>query len=131
MGNRIKELRKKSKLSQAQLAKKMNTTQANISSWEKNKWQPDNDALIKLSNIFECSIDYLLCKSNNLIDTYKAQPAPVEEKEELTDKQKELLSLIKNMDNDDINKIIGYAFSLSEKALTTEEKIEKLLKLKN
>lgn len=95
MGNRIKELRKKLNLSQTQLAKKMNTTQANISSWEKNKWQPDNEALIKLSNIFECSIDYLLCKSNDLITEKKLQPISVEVKEELTDKQKELLSLIK------------------------------------
>ena len=67
--NRIKELRKQKKWNQSVLAQKLNTTQANISGWEKSKWQPDNDALIKLSEIFNVSVDYLLGNTNEIIAT--------------------------------------------------------------
>lgn len=62
--NKIKELRKQNNLNQAQLAKLLNTTQTTISGWEKNKWQPDNDAIVKMCNIFSCSADYLLDMNN-------------------------------------------------------------------
>ena len=43
-----------------ELAKKLNTTQANISAWESGKWQPDSENLIKMSHIFDVTVDYLL-----------------------------------------------------------------------
>lgn len=58
--NRVKELRKKNNISQEKLSKLLNTTQSNISGWESDKWQPDNDNLIKMCDIFNCSLDYLL-----------------------------------------------------------------------
>ena len=68
--------------------------------------------------------------ANSILGEEKKQPEQVERevKDDLTNKQKELLNIIKNMGNDDINKVIGYAYSLNEKELSTEEKIEKLLK---
>lgn len=62
--NRVRELRKKNNISQEKLSKMLNTTQSNISGWESDKWQPDNDNLIKMSNIFNCSLDYLLGRDN-------------------------------------------------------------------
>lgn len=62
---RIRELRKSMKMNQVDLAKKINTTQSNISGWENDRWQPDNNTLIRLSNIFNCSIDYILGLDNN------------------------------------------------------------------
>ena len=67
--NKIKELRKQKNWNQTTLAKKLNTTQANISGWEKNKWQPDNGVLIKLSELFNVSIDYILGNTNELTTT--------------------------------------------------------------
>lgn len=58
--NRIKLLRTQKGLTQVQLAKLMNISQSNLSGWESEKWQPDNDSLIKLANYFDVSIDYLL-----------------------------------------------------------------------
>ena len=60
LANNIKELRKHNRISQMELAKKLNTTQANISAWESGKWQPDNENLIKMSHIFGVTVDYLL-----------------------------------------------------------------------
>lgn len=62
--NKIKELRKEKRISQEQLAKLLNTTQTTISGWEKDKWQPDNEAILKMCNIFSCSADYLLDRNN-------------------------------------------------------------------
>lgn len=58
--NRIKELRKLNGLTQNALAKKLGITQANLSGWENNHWQPDKDSLIKMADIFEVSVDYIL-----------------------------------------------------------------------
>lgn len=57
---RIKELRKEKNITQNELAKLLSTTTANISGWETEKWQPDINNLIKMSDIFECSIDFLV-----------------------------------------------------------------------
>ncbi len=58
--NRIKELRKQNNLNQFELAKICNTTNSNISGWENNKWQPDNDALIKMAEYFNVTVDYII-----------------------------------------------------------------------
>lgn len=123
----LKNIREKNNITQKKLSEILHCSQTLISKWEKGLREPSFEIVKKTAQYFNCSIDYLLGFS----DEQTPHPTPAEVKEELTDKQKELLSLIKNMDNDDINKIIGYAFSLNEKELTTEEKIEKLLKLKN
>ncbi len=99
MKNRIAELRKQFGLNQTQLAKKLNTTQANISSWEHGKWQPDNETLIKLSIFFHCTIDYLLCKTD--VNTQQKEPETIEFKKEdnLTSEQKELLQFVAQLND--------------------------------
>ena len=58
--NRIKELRKRKQLTQAQLAKMLHVSQGMISSYESGNYQPDNDMLIQLAEIFGVSIDVIL-----------------------------------------------------------------------
>ena len=60
IGKLIKELRIEMKITQTELAKKLNTTQDTISLWELGKSYPDIFSLIKLSQIFNVSTDYLL-----------------------------------------------------------------------
>ena len=60
MLNRIKELRKNSGMKQVGLAKSLGTTQANLSGWENNKWQPDSENIAKMCKLFNCSADYLI-----------------------------------------------------------------------
>lgn len=60
IGRLIKELRIDMKLTQTELAKKLNTTQDTISLWELGKSYPDIFSLVKLSKIFNVSTDYLL-----------------------------------------------------------------------
>ncbi len=60
LGKKIRELRSQLKLTQTQLAEKLCTTQDTISLWELGKSFPDIFALIKLSQLFEVTTDYLL-----------------------------------------------------------------------
>ncbi len=60
MGNRIKELRKKNKLSQIALSIKLEVSQETVSAYENGKYFPSFETLVKLSKIFNTSIDYLM-----------------------------------------------------------------------
>lgn len=59
----IYELRKANRMSQEQLAEKMNISRQSISKWETGESLPDIDRLLELSRIFHVSIDYLLMPS--------------------------------------------------------------------
>ena len=60
VGDRIKELRQKANLTQAELADKMGFTSQTVSNWESGSREPDIAALAKLSSLFNVSLDYLL-----------------------------------------------------------------------
>lgn len=124
----LKKLREKNGLKQKDLAKKIDMQATTYNQYEKGTREPNIQQLIKIANFYNCSIDFLVGREE--IEQEKKQPEQVEleVEDDLTDKQKELLNIIKDMNNDDINKVIGYAYSLNEKEITTEEKIEKLLK---
>ena len=62
--NRIKELRKEINMTQSELAKKLNVAQNTISNWENESRDIDNESLVKLSEIFEVSTDYILCNTD-------------------------------------------------------------------
>lgn len=53
-------LRKKSGLSQEQLAEALNVSRQAISKWEGGSATPESDKLLALSNYFGVSLDYLL-----------------------------------------------------------------------
>lgn len=56
----IKTLRKQHGYSQAELAKKLNVHQTAISQWENGRTSPDKETLIKISELFNVSLDSLL-----------------------------------------------------------------------
>ncbi len=51
-------------MSQAELAEKLGVSQQTISKYERGTREPDNETLVKLAEIFNCSIDYLLGKTD-------------------------------------------------------------------
>ncbi len=60
MQNRIKDLREDRDLRQYDLAQATGIDQRTISNYETGKTKPDSDALIKLADFFDVSIDYLV-----------------------------------------------------------------------
>ena len=63
--NRIKFLREEFKMSQKELALKLGLSEGSISLYEKEDRKPSYEVLIKLSEIFNCSIDYIIGISND------------------------------------------------------------------
>lgn len=60
LGTRIKTEREKSNMSQDDLAKKMNISRQAISKWETGSSYPDIEKILKLSEIFNLSLDELV-----------------------------------------------------------------------
>ena len=58
--DRIKDLRNMNDMSATKLASLLEKSESAIRMWEVGKAKPDADTLIKLSEIFDCSTDYLL-----------------------------------------------------------------------
>ena len=58
--NRIAELRNKKGISQSQFGKLIGAAQNTISNWENGNRKPDYEVLKLMSNIFECSVEYIM-----------------------------------------------------------------------
>lgn len=62
--NRIKILREELNMTQQELADKLDGAKSTVAMYEKGDRKPSMEILIKLSDIFNCSIDYILGKSD-------------------------------------------------------------------
>lgn len=60
LGNQIKKYRNELEISQEKLAKKIYVTRQSISNWENDKNYPDINSLIRLSEVFNVSLDILI-----------------------------------------------------------------------
>lgn len=59
-GDKLRTLRKNAGLTQPQLAEKLGVTKSVVSYYEKNDRTPSPDILVKISNTFHVTTDYLL-----------------------------------------------------------------------
>ncbi|MDU4454344.1 MAG: helix-turn-helix transcriptional regulator [Streptococcus mitis] len=62
---RLKELRKKSYLTQVELAKRLGIGQSSYADWERGKKKPTQENLVKISQVLGVSIDYLVGSSED------------------------------------------------------------------
>lgn len=60
VGKRLKQLREELNMTQKELADKLGISRAAVGLYEQGKRNVDNDTLLKLSEIFNVSADYLL-----------------------------------------------------------------------
>ncbi len=63
-GKNLKKIRQEHDMTQEELAKKINTSRSNIANYENDKNMPSIEVLNKLSEILNCSTDYLLGKTD-------------------------------------------------------------------
>lgn len=61
---RIKELRTERGLTQKQLAEKIGVKNYTVANWEQGRTVPAIEDLIELSDFFECSIDFLIGRTD-------------------------------------------------------------------
>ena len=69
-GKKLAKLRKEQKLSQTDLAKKLNTSVSVISRYERDEMIPSIDTAKKIANLLETSVGYLLGE-NEQADLFK------------------------------------------------------------
>ena len=79
---KLRELRLYSNLTQSEVAQKLATTQTTIGKYERGELQPSIETLIKLSELFECSIDYLLGREDDFGNITLNTSAPALSQEE-------------------------------------------------
>jgi transcriptional regulator with XRE-family HTH domain len=107
---RLKELRLKSEYSQKQLGDLLGITQQAVQKWEKAIAHPDIDAIIKMANLFDVTVDYLLGRTDTpKVEIVKAPPNSgadelyvLKGSEPFTPKQAEYIrNLIESIKHDD------------------------------
>ncbi|MCC0705301.1 helix-turn-helix transcriptional regulator [Clostridioides sp. ES-S-0049-02] len=63
--NRLRELRKENKYTVQDVADKLSVNKNSVVRWENGNRKVDTEKLIELSNIYNVSIDYILCITDN------------------------------------------------------------------
>ena len=63
--NRIKELRVNLGLTQKNIAEKLGCNQTAVGKYEREELEPNIEVLCKLAEMFNCSIDYLVCREDD------------------------------------------------------------------
>ena len=76
LAKNITALRQSRKMTQLDLAEKLNYSDKAISKWERGESIPDVTVLKAIADLFDVTLDYLLEEDH---DTPKAEPAPVAE----------------------------------------------------
>lgn len=61
---RLKELRKQAHLTQVELAGKLGIVQSSFADWERGKKKPTQENLVKIAQILNVSVDYLVGNSD-------------------------------------------------------------------
>lgn len=82
IANRLVELRKKSGLSQEELASKLGLSRQAVSKWERAEASPDTDNLIVLAQIYHVSLDDLLSTDTPVNEIVQGVKDQQEEKKE-------------------------------------------------
>ena len=62
---RLKEVRERNKISQADLSQILNVSPSAVGMWEQGRREPDYATLNALADIFDVSVDYLIGRDNS------------------------------------------------------------------
>ena len=114
-GENLKKLRKRANLSQSDLAKQLNINQYNISYWEIGRSEPNIEQIIKLSEILNVPIDYLLGKNEILTSNDKDFQIVINHfKQDIEDEMlNELISLYTSISNEKKKDLLQLVKSLT------------------
>lgn len=100
--NKIRELRLSLNLTQSDLAEKLGINQSAVGKYERGELEPSISTLRLLSKIFECSIDYIVCNSDDFGVVSIAGPV-------LTAEEKSLIETFRKLNTKNRLHVIAYA----------------------
>lgn len=89
LGDKLSKLRKERNLTQEQLADVLGVSRQAISKWESDTAYPETDKLIRLSKLFDCSLDYLLKDAGETDKSIQTETAVAFLKKHLHEKKSE------------------------------------------
>lgn len=93
IADRLKELRKKAGYSQEQLAEMLDVSRQAVSKWESAQGNPDIENLVKLTEIYHVSADYILT-GHTKEDFPKVPETPGKIKKEMHPEVRKTLSIV-------------------------------------
>ena len=119
MSNRIKELRQEKRITQLQLSIELNVTQETISAYEHGRHLPSLTSLIKMSQIFDASMDYIMGMSNvRYVANDSGNPEDMEQ-------QTLLINIYRRLGSTNKARLIAYAQGLLDSRTGKENKTGK------
>lgn len=117
--NRIKQLREDKQITQEELAKQLDLSKGIISLYEKEERKPSLDVITKMCEIFDCTMDYLMGKSD--FKTTRDETKNVVNNINQRYRQK-LIDL--GINADDVEELLSLnPLALNRKALNTPDKL--------
>lgn len=116
IGDKIKALRKKSKITQAELSDSINIGQSTLANFENGKRTIPIDIIIQLAQFFNVSTDYLLGLSTSP-DAREAIYG-----EQLSAEEKEIVEAYRTINADGKRILLGKALDLKLSASTNQDK---------
>lgn len=100
MKNRIRELRRENHMSQIHLSIELEVAQETVSAYENGKHYPSFQSLVKMSNLFNVPIDYIMGLSDSIGDN------------SLSEKENQMLRMFKTLNDNNQDKVISYTQGL-------------------
>lgn len=97
IGQRIKERRKELKITQTQIQQETSISSGNLSCIENGKYLPSAVALLELSKILDCSIDWMLTGKSSISESSAI----------LDNKETKLLNGFRELSEDDQEELLG------------------------
>lgn len=88
IAERLQELRKNAGYSQEQVAEMLGLSRQAVSKWESGQGKPEIDNIVKLTEIYNVSADYIL------LGAEKEAAVPAQEKRELSHEYKKAIGVI-------------------------------------
>ncbi|MBP1047270.1 helix-turn-helix transcriptional regulator [Enterococcus sp. BWM-S5] len=105
IGEIIRFLRTYQKMSQSEVAEKLNVRVMNISNWERGISQPPAEKIMEFSQLFQVSIDTLFGRTT--LDSFTNQNIY-----DIRDLALELQTVMNDLNKEDIDKIFRYVYEL-------------------
>jgi transcriptional regulator with XRE-family HTH domain len=105
--NRLKELRESKNMTQVRLSIELGVSQETISGYEIGKATPPADMLIKLADVLDTSVDYILGRTDNRYFNKL-------NKSDLSEQELDVLLNFRKLPRNKKERVIGFLIGLEE-----------------
>ncbi len=126
---RLQELMQKENISYRKLAKVVGSNAASLNLIANNNANPQASNLIALADFFDCSVDYLLCRTEQKLMADKITPdiirQQLEDAENISKVKKEAIKLIKQMNDASVENIRDICAKIVEASNSLKEERKK------